>query len=308
MEVKSTGGGLSVGYLYLGSGDGAHLGNAKLTVSGGSGGQASLVKATTIQTLDGDIEVTATGGGNIDVNDFLSFGNSNAATKKTTLTIDGQGSKLLVRHLDVSDTDITVSGGGLVEAKAKQSEADTFRVDRGTLKITGANSKVDLLPTLNTDLTVDGTVQIESQGELASNGVRIGVHASSSTAKLTVDGTGRFSATSNVYVGDKTSGLLKATNGASVSALAPDFILGNESGVTGQLEISGSSSRVEATNIVTGNKGTGTATLTSGHFGGTTGYAIDISLAKKGGSYGTLTMSTGDAGVKVIAPFTGSAD
>ncbi|MDR1789132.1 MAG: carbohydrate-binding domain-containing protein [Opitutaceae bacterium] len=262
-RVNINGGTLSANTLVLGNGSSS---KGYVTVNGGS-------LTTNALTLGlgstSEAELTVQNGGQVTVNDVLAIGWGTDGTANFTLT---DGTVTLAKNFYVArapnaSANLTVSGGVFDQ---ETSGSGTSYVASGT----GSTATV----------TVNGT------GTLRAKALYIGFRGNG-TVNVT-DGLLSLSAGSGAptTVGDisGSNGTLRVSGGCFTQTSASAVLaIGNQTGSTGRVEISGSG-QANVANIIVGLGGSGTLEVSGGALN-----ARDITFASDSGSTGTVTLNGG---------------
>ncbi|WP_448091824.1 autotransporter outer membrane beta-barrel domain-containing protein [Pseudomonas lini] len=235
-----------------------------MTVTGSSTwtNTGTMVLANSGTGTSGTLTI-ANGGVVNNTSNFILLGVGTGTTG--TISVDGSGS--------------TLTAGTIYIAQA------------GTGKLTVTNSATVTASSLTFGLsTGTGTLAIASGGKVTDTGNAILGNAASSTAIVTVDGSGSsFSVGSTLVVGSAASstGSVSVTNGATAT-VSGNVDLADNASATGTMAVDGSGSKLTVTgSIYAGNLGTGTFAVTNGATVSSAGAVI----ANVSGSTGTTTVT-----------------
>ncbi|WP_292236685.1 autotransporter domain-containing protein [Mesorhizobium sp.] len=158
----------------------------------------------------------------------------------------------------------------------------------GTVNVTGAGSA--WISSLALSLGVnggDGVLVVSNGATVASTGGHLGVGYGGATGAVTVDGAGsNWTNSSDLFVGDQSSGTLMVSNGGAVSnALG---YVGYDKGSTGTATVTGAGSTwTNSSDLYVGDYGTGTLMVLNG---GSVSNVEGI-IGNNAGSTGTVTIA-----------------
>ncbi|WP_371420653.1 autotransporter domain-containing protein [Tardiphaga sp.] len=134
----------------------------------------------------------------------------------------------------------------------------------------------------------NGVLNIFNGGSLISSLGLIG-NQPGSTGAVTVTGAGSVWNAEGMAVGYHGAGALTVLNGGVVNTSAWEFSVGDSSGAVGAVTVDGAGSTVTGSDIVVGNSGTGTLTVSNG--GTVIGTTWANYIGQHAGSVGTVTVT-----------------
>jgi hypothetical protein len=299
----SIGGNLTIdGQLNIGSGT-LNFSNSSLTINGtvtGSGSFSGNSSSNLTINTSGGIGSSlnfASGGqavNNLTINTGIgsSVALGSALTVNGTLNLNG-GSSLNFNNQSLTiGTGGSITGNGSLQANSSSSliinstanNASSIDITGGVIGSLTINSGSGNNTTLNSDLTVDGTLSLQS-GNLALNGNDLTIGAS---GNLSAGGSGSITSTSSSNIAiNATAGLSGTLSISGSGNSAASFTLNTGSSSTSN--ISGSLAITGMLNLTSGTLGFSSGTLTVG--GGVSG-----SGSLSGSSSSNLTVNSSVAG------------
>lgn len=257
------------------------------TVIGG-GGAANAQDLTVGQDATGKLAIT--GGSTLTLSGLTYLGGN--LESSGTLTIDGAGSSLST----VNNVYVGYGGNGTLALSNGASLSGHYLLvgnnpaSAGWLTVDGAGSTINLLNDLHVGISGTGTLAVTNGGVINSSQLILGTNAGGD-GTATVDGAGsQINPFTYIVVGSGGTGTLNITNGGQVSGgYFYGTSIGDQSGSTGTVTVSGTGSKLQTGQLTIGNNGTGTLNVSHG---GQASAGI-ISLGNNAGASGTLAITAG---------------
>lgn len=269
-----------------------YTGTAVGTVTVQSNGTLNLASTGTDLTIGyqngsvGTLNILT--GGSADVGDRTVLGDF--AGSQGTINVTGSGAQFETRNLYVGDagtgtlnmSDGTVTVESPLFIGVQNGSTGTIINDGGTLTVGN---------TLTVGQAGMGTLTVRNGGSLDVTGVTQIGQDTSSTGHLTITGSGStWTASGNISVGYEGTGTLAIQDGANAN-LPDELLVGDKAGSTGTATVDAAT--MTAGNILVGNSGKGTMTLS----GGSTVTADDFIVGNAAGSDGTATVTGSGSGM-----------
>ncbi|MDQ8698471.1 autotransporter domain-containing protein [Hyphomicrobium sp. LHD-15] len=282
----------------------------------GASGTFSATGANSSVYAGGNLYVGYDGTGTVSLRGGAEFWGSfamlgaNSVGSEGTLRLDGPGTYFYLYsqlHVGTQGTGtLSITNGA--EARTSHAVLGTAAGAVGTATIDGAGSKWTATYYIGVGVNGTGTLNVINGGELFGGyyginggGAYVGQDATG-IGTLNVSGAGSLFETSSLSIGFSGTGVLNVTNGGEVRSVVlgghPGYItIGQVAGSSGTVTVDGAGSLLRAEQVVVGQDGTGTLTLSNGG----TAQAGGITVADQIGSRGTVNIGAA-SGSAAVAP------
>lgn len=293
-----------------------------LGVNATSVGNVSVSGPGSTWSNTGDLTVGGSGTGMLNLSSGGQLSNAigylgHSAGSNGSATIDGNGSlwtngtNLYVGYLGNGMLNIT-GGGDVVNNNLAHIGHGSGTT--GSVTVSGAGSTWTNPTNLNVGVSGDGTLDINSGGQVSSGFVGIGFNAGS-TGEASISGANSMWSNTTLVVGHNGDGALHITGGGQANNITG--YVGNQSGSMGEVTVNGAgSSWSNSVNLYVGNTASGTLDVTAGgavsdvngYIGDDAGSNGEVSVNGMGSTWtNSADLYVGNAGTGTLTVTTGGA-